>query len=276
MKTPKYLLIVGLVCMSLTLGSCGNKSPNSFIRDVSWESTLVEDDLWLKFSTQFNLGALTFTSVQLPIYNPQNPSEMFGAVTFRPTLDGYSEVETSVNLSACTDVSAGVASLPNGRELPIAGLSTVKMYQLNIDSIHSRMYLGLNNSTMLFGFAISIQEFDQLSKSVGGMLNFFPGFQIKGLRGMLGFYTGVESFTSGLAFFVDLSQLFSPDILNALINGKSPRLVSARSASMIENVSTIGFAKGTPKLNDRTIKALKTLSNMSNSNESVILTPVQD
>ncbi|MBF0314840.1 MAG: hypothetical protein HQK50_02110 [Oligoflexia bacterium] len=209
-----HVLMLFLV---LTIG-CGQVE-NKVVKDVSLKASIEDSEVWLGLSAVFNLGSMSMTGIKLPIIDPNDSSKVYGEIFFKPTMEGnYNEVGAKINLSYAAKLPGGFASLPNGEELPVGGSNSSQIIELAISQIHSKVYIGLDQNFTLFGFAISIKEFDTLAKYVGGA-NIFLGFNIKGIRGMVGVYTGLDTLQSGLAFFVDLSSVITVDILNDIING---------------------------------------------------------
>ena len=98
----------------------------------------------------------------------------------------------------------------------------------------SEIYLALDRDTMMMGFAIVIKEFDKVADAIPGA-NIFLGFDIKGAIGTVGIFTSPRSFESGLAFFLDLSGVVTPGMINDIIDGKSivaQNMTAMRSGSV--------------------------------------------
>jgi len=214
-------MITSFLTLSLVFfASCkGTPVQQKIVKDVKLTSSLVDGDVWLGLGATFDLGAMSFTAIKLPIIDPYDKTRIYGEIDFKPTFQGsYNAIELKVNLSDCAKIPGAYATLPNGNELPIAGMGG-RVVELDIDQIHSKIYLALDHDLTLVGFAISIKEFDVVAQYVGGA-NIFLGFEIAGVKGTAGLYTSLgQSFQSGLAFFVDISSVVSTDILNDLIDG---------------------------------------------------------
>ena len=216
---PVKFLIITTFILTL-ISSCGKKPQNQIVRDVGVETSFKDGDVWVSLSSEFDLGGLTFSSIDLPIINPKHPSEQYGHVSFLPTLGGtYNEIVVSINLTKTAQVNGSDApTLPNGSSLPIGGLDdATALVELEIAEIKSKIYFAIDHDSTMLGFAITIKEFDSFSGNLGGS-NLFLGFNIENVRGMVGMFTSMEPEQSGLGFFVDLSDVLNGDIINDAIN----------------------------------------------------------
>ncbi len=221
MKLTHFLKVFSLSLL-LLLGSCGqNGEQQQIVKDVNVLTSLENGDVYLSVAVQVQIGTTNLSAITLPIYNYTDPeSPKYGEISFRPTLTpGLNEIKIKANLSASAEVSGGWAKLPNGADLPIAGINESDVIQLQIDKIHSRIYLALQQSRALFGFAVAIKEFERLNGKIPGA-NIFLGFDIKGVLGSVGIFTGDAEYESGLAFFLDISKYFSGDVIDDLLNGR--------------------------------------------------------
>lgn len=213
------ILLTNLLFLSLALFITGCGAEQKVVKDISLTTTVQDGDVWLKLSAVFDLGGMSMTGIRLPISDPYNREKVYGEIFFRPTFDGnFNEVGVGLNLTYSAQIPGGYATLPNGEMMPISSQSDAKIIELAIDKIHSKIYLALDHDVTLFGFAITIEEFDRVAQYVGGA-NVFLGFNIKGVKGMAGVYTGLDPMQSGLGFFVDLSTVVNTDILNDIIDG---------------------------------------------------------
>lgn len=221
----RALRLVTMLSLLLTLGlltSCG-KQANEIVKDVALETTIDEaGDVWISSSALFDFGGMSMTAIQLPVVNPSNPEKLYGELAIRPTFGGtFNEVEISVNLSEAARVpGSSEPTLPNGQPLPIGGIDSVNLIELAVDSINSKIYIGLGHDITFLGYAIAIAEFDEIIKYVPGA-NVFLGFEFANIRGAAGLFTGsaTSNTESGLGFFVDLSSVITTDILNDIITG---------------------------------------------------------
>ncbi|MBF0299368.1 MAG: hypothetical protein HQK51_11650 [Oligoflexia bacterium] len=228
LKITQGMITIALILSLAFFVSCKNGDGTvkpQIIKDVKLTTSLVDGDVWLGVGATFDLGAMSFTSIKLPIIDPYDKTRVYGEINFAPTFSGnYNAIEIKVNLSDCAKIPGSSATLPNGNALPMSGLDG-RVVALDIDQIHSKIYLALDHNLTLLGFAISIKEFDVVAQYVGGA-NIFLGFSIPGvngsdyIKGNVGLYTSLNtSYESGLAFFVDISSVMSTDILNDIIDG---------------------------------------------------------
>jgi len=252
-KSLKSLLFISLTWSSLVLGllnlsSCGKNAPNQVVSDVKINTLLINGEVNLDVSAIFNLGNASMTALNVSIIDPRNPDESYGSFRILPTLDFKSEIGISVNLSHAARIPGGAATLPNGSAIPIGGLDQTQLVQLQLQQMNARIYFAFSPKTFLLGFALPIKEFDVVSKYVG-MANIFPGFDIKGVRGMAGLFTGLDPGTSGLAFFLDLSSVINSDVLNKILNGERiDSLGSSGTQGVVKSASSsqsnLNFTKG--------------------------------
>lgn len=221
------ILIFGLI-------SCGKPPASDIVKDVSLNTSVIDGDSYLAVSALFKIGATSLPSITLPIINPKDKSIKYGEISFKPTLQaGYNEIGLKFNMTFSNKVQGGFADLPNGNDLPIGGLQNTTVIELGIDTgnphVKSEIYLALDHDTMMMGFAIVIKEFDKVADAIPGA-NIFLGFDIKGAIGTVGLFTSPRSFESGLAFFVDLSGVVTPGMINDIIDGK--RIVGQNMTAM--------------------------------------------
>lgn len=262
-KLQKFFL-VGFLCASmLSMVGCGKNGPNQIVSDVNLATSLEDGDIMLDLSAIFNFGNISMTAVKLSLINPNDPSIEYGEFRILPTLDMKNEVGVRVNLSEAAQVSGGLVTLPNGDPLPIGGLNNTEVLELNIGQIKAKLYLALAQKTMMFGFAIPIKEFDRVSEYVGAV-NIFPGFVIKGVRGMVGIFTGREEGQSGLGFFLDLSAVINPEILNRILDGikLTQEEFKTLSQSKVKSSSSLKFNDGVKSSKSKVNKAYKMLNEM--------------
>lgn len=233
----KKLLFVCVATASLLFTtSCGKKPEQDIVKDVNIQTELRGNDVWLSLGAVFKLGALSMTAISLPVVDPNDPSIQYGEIGFKPMAEeGYNEVVLSFNLSASSKVEGSSATLPNGAALPIAGLDNSNVLELKIASINSSIYLSFTENMSVLGFAISIKEFEKVGAAINGA-NVFLGFDIKGVLGSVGLFTGDEPLKNGLAFFVDLSSVINGQILDDLIAGRE--LTPAQFTEMTRRANT--------------------------------------
>lgn len=228
----KSLFTSSLLLLALLFTGCGKDGQQQdIVKGVDVLTSLEDGDVYLSLAVLVKIGTANLTSITLPIYNYTDPnSPKYGEISFKPTMEpGVNEIKVKFNMTFAAQVSGGYAKLPNGAELPIGGLDESDVVQLEVEKIHSRIYLALQQKRALFGFAVAIQEFDRLNGKIPGA-NIFLGFDIKGVLGTVGLFTGDEAWESGLAFFLDISKYFNSDIIDDLING---RQITAERLEMV-------------------------------------------
>lgn len=209
-----------LLGASLIFASCGKNPEQDIVKDVDVYTELRDGDVWVNLKANFKLGEASLTEISFPIVNPDDSSIRYGEISFTPLEEvGYNEISLSFNLSASDEVQGGLASLPNGSELPVAGMNNGDVLQLVIDSINSRIYLGASDSMTVLGFAVSIAEFEKLGDLINGA-NVFVGFNIKEVLGSVGIYTGDQPLKNGLAFFVDIHSVIPQEVLELARSGR--------------------------------------------------------
>lgn len=224
LQTKKKLTFIStavVLCLTLFMSSCGQGGgvKQDIVKEVSVVTSLEDGDVYLSLAILFKIGTTNMTSITLPIVNPNNQVK-YGEISFKPTLTpGYNEVKLKFNMSFAAEVNGGYATLPNGKDLPIGGLDESDVIELGIDQIHSKIYLALKKDLAMFGFAVAIKQFDVLSDYLQGA-NIFLGFDIKGVLGTVGIFTGDDEWESGLAMFLDVSKYLTNDIINDMINQK--------------------------------------------------------
>lgn len=225
LETRKKMTVISttiILCLTLFISSCGKGDgvKQDIVKEVNVTTSLEDGDVYLSLAILFKIGTTNMTSISLPIVNPNDNSIKYGEISFKPTLTpGYNEVKLKFNMSFAAEVNGGYASLPNGADLPIGGLDESDVIELSIDKIHSKIYLALKDKVAMFGFAVAIKEFDVLNDYIQGA-NIFLGFDIKGVLGTIGLFTGDDDWESGLAMFLDVSKYLTNDIINDMINGK--------------------------------------------------------
>ena len=222
------LLVTFLLLLFLT--GCGKDPQKQILRDLYVETSYEEEDVWVDLVSTIFLGNLSISALELPILDPKKPDQHYGRIAFNSVLgEGSNEVTLSLNLSKVAQLGAsGDPTLPNGSQLPIGGIDRDEIIELEIDEIKTKIYLMLNRSTVIVGFASVIREFDVLGDYLGGT-NIFFGFNIKGVYGSVGFFTDQEELQSGLGMFFDLSAVISPEVLIEKFNPQENSSLGASS-----------------------------------------------
>ena len=221
----RTLLLPFMVFSMLLLGTgCKQNTEEmitQFVRGIEVALENQEGDLVIKVSSLIYLRNLLLPTIDLPIVNPNEPARPYGRIRILAPLDfnGVHKVGFDLNLSQIAPIPpVGVAKLPNGHELPFTGIDNSKVIQLTIDSIDSVFYFALDRKTSFLGYAIVIDEFDEVGEHVGS-LDFFPVFQFLNIVGAAGLFSGTQQRQGGLAFFVNLSKVLTQEIIEDLLTG---------------------------------------------------------
>jgi hypothetical protein len=192
--------------MLMTLTACGNSS--SWMKGVAFKSTQVNGEQYAELSAQLNTGAVSLIPIAFPIPNPQHPGETLGQLEVKSGLgNGQTELNVKINLSrVVTMPTTGMAHLPNGTDIPVAGVNGSNWIALPVGNGTSTLYLNLDpaNKKAVVGVGLNI---DQLA--TGTTANLFLPFNLSNITGVAGIYTGVGAGKSGFALFADGSSLYN-------------------------------------------------------------------
>jgi hypothetical protein len=211
-KSLVLLAMTGFVFMSCA-------KINNVVLDANLKSYVIEEDMWVDADATVNLGKLSLGAIDLPIVNPRNKERVFGQIVIKPRLDSTtSDISLKVNISEIAMLPAtDLATLPNGAELPVAGIDGQKIVELEIDQIRSKVYIGISENMAILGFAVVIKQLDRLD---GAVQNLFFRFNVKEVVGVVGLFASKEEKQSGLGFFVDLSDIISREVMEAIMAGE--------------------------------------------------------
>ncbi|MBT3983103.1 MAG: hypothetical protein HOE90_17250 [Bacteriovoracaceae bacterium] len=226
-----------IVCIfSLFIVGCGtNPDEVQIVKDLEISATQNDDaEVILGFSMLLDIGQMSLPSVDFTIVHPETGHDL-GQVSLLSSFDGSSEIGISVNLTGATngEVSSGDANLPNGKAIPVGGVDNSKILALPVADSGVIIYIGLDTGMALAGVAVPIAQFDQIGGSIGGA-NIFPVFDIQGVKGIAGLFTGSGSGENGLAIFFDFSSVVDPSDLLSI--GQSAPL-EIQSMSMARSLS---------------------------------------
>ena len=192
---------ITLVVLSIFVVSCGN-APSNVLSGVKVETTTRDNDVWMSFAADLNLGAMSFASVSLPILHPRGQTQI-GQLELISGFSGQNQLKVSVNLTEVADVNMTQATLPNGNMIPmIANNPTIA---INIGN-GAKVYLTLSETVTAIGVAVPIAAFDQIGQSLPG-LNFFPIVNTGNVVGTAGIFTGAGAGKSGIAVVADVSKI---------------------------------------------------------------------
>lgn len=242
-----HFLVVPTLLVFLV--SCGGPNGGALrlVRDVHLESSLDQSsgDLLIKTKASFWMGNLHFPSLTVPIRSSSAvDKDLFGEISFmKETNSNTSSAEFWLDLSKVVKFAElSEATLPNGEAIPVQGLAGSKMYQLAMDQLHSRMYMTLDDQAVMVGFSLGIKQISLIKKWMKKSTMFF-GFHVNGLFGSVGIFTGDLPEQNGLAFFLDLSPVLSPDIINRLFAGEAIADSTLDKAKSSENISRLVFTE---------------------------------
>lgn len=216
----KTQMALSAIVLGGLLASCGqNPDQVQIVKDLQVQAiTNDQQEILVSVDVELELGDMSLPSVEIPIINPQTGEDL-GAISFLGTLNGTNELGIEVNLTNATKgaVGSGSATLPNGKALPIGGIDQSKVIAIAVPNTGIKVYIGVAQGMALLGVAVPIAQLDGLGTTIGG-LNIFPTFDIKGIKGIAGLFTGTSAGQSGLALFVDLSKVIDPsDLLKGVV-----------------------------------------------------------
>lgn len=191
---------VTIVMLSLFAISCG-KAPSNVLSGVKVQTTMVEEDLWMSFSADLNLGAMSFASISLPIIHPRGQTPV-GQLELISGFSGQNQLKVSLNVSELTDVQTTQAVLPNGNMIPLIANNQTIAIEIGKGA---RLYLTLSETVTAIGVAVPVSAFDSIGQSLPG-LNFFPVVSTDGVVGTAGIFTGAQAGQNGIAVVADVSK----------------------------------------------------------------------
>jgi hypothetical protein len=267
-RTSSLAFIFGAVLLQ----GCGsNGIGTQLVKSLSVRSTPQQNDVLVSVSAELNTGNLVFPLINLPIVDPKMPTRPYGNLMLQRTVDGKNVLTAEINVSRISNTDGILAPnlLPNGNQIPVAGVKDLIAFQAGSSS---RVYLSLNDTTKMLGVAVAVKEFDSVAQYVPGANLFFDMPQTNGIRGLAGIFTGTRSGESGFGIFIDATQALQ-DLVLASTNRvikleasstskiREPKRSSAvASAQAIERsvkaseVSTIRFISGSNQNSSRTQK----------------------
>jgi len=222
--------------MLVLFGSCG-KQPQ-VITSVQVQTAQVQNDLWLSFYADLNLGAMTFPSISLPVIHPRT-LESVGSVELGQAAGSKNYIKLSANMSALAELRATQGKLPNGNMIPlIANNPTITV---NLPS-NAKLYITLSETVTAIGVAVPIRQFDQIGQSVPGV-NFFPVIGIGQVVATAGLFTSRNVGQNGIAVVADVSQLVSTQDIY------SSQIVPLAQNQETLNQVQLDYSSQTPKEN---------------------------
>jgi hypothetical protein len=194
---------VTLVMLSLFAVACGGGSSN-VLTGVKVSSQTINDDVWMSFAADVNLGAMSFASISVPVLHPRGQTPI-GQLELTSGLAGMNTLKISVNVSELADVQTAQAVLPNGNMIPlIANNQTITVKIGN----GAQVYLTISEKVTAIGVAVPIPAFDNIGRSLPG-LNFFPVVSTGDVIGTAGVFTGLNAGQNGIAVVADVSKVIN-------------------------------------------------------------------
>ena len=193
-----------LAATVLTLAAC---SQEGLVKGAALSTKITQGDVYVSLKTQVDSNNLQIMSVQLPIYNPENPVEMLGMLNVSSLVPGITDIDLVLNFSRVTKIPALQAEkgLPNGTLFPVMGVRADEWYSIPLsDSRVSKLYLNLDLQApkVFLGYALGTD-----SLSAGIVANLFTGFSAQGVTGYGGVYSGLLPGQRGVAVFADVSSI---------------------------------------------------------------------
>jgi hypothetical protein len=194
----KYVKGLTLIATVALLSACGQNNLSSAFKNVSIAPIDQNGNTVVTLSTEVGANNIVFSAMSFPI---TAGGKEYGTVNMSRTVDGKNLLTVSADISGLKLAhTLSDNKLPNGADVPVTGLKSLIAAQAGTNS---RIYVGTSDNTLVFGAAIAIEQFDNLSKYIPGATTFF---NLNGANGMGGFFTSAESGKSGLAIFVQTTK----------------------------------------------------------------------
>jgi hypothetical protein len=216
----KGFVLLGSVAL---LSACGQNPLSNAFKNISISNIDQNGDAIVELRTEVGSGNIIFATGTLPIVDPKTGKD-YGTISMERTLDGKNILLISANV---TGIKLGHVlsdnKLPNGANVPIAGLSSLVAVPAGKSS---RIYIGTTTSDeIVVGAAVAVKEFDSLAGYIPGASIFFNLSQTSQVNGLGGFFTSSESGKSGIALFAEVQK---PSILGlgVLTSGVSAKIMS--------------------------------------------------
>lgn len=191
--TLTALSALGLAAF-LTLGATG--CGKSMVKGVDFKTEVQGDSVYASLSTAIDLGKIQLPALSIPI------GGTLGTLALT-NVQGQNRVSILIDVTRALRTSGmASANLPNGNALPLALGAGSQTLAFSAGG-SSRVYLSVNGSDILIGYALVVSQLDAVGRVVPIAVDLFPQFAIsKTLSGVSGFFTSPAAGQSGLAFFV--------------------------------------------------------------------------
>lgn len=192
-----------VVMLSFFAVSCGGGAPSNVLSGVKVETSQVNGETWMSFTSNLNLGGMSFASLSVPIMHPRGQQHI-GQLELVSGLGGQSQIKISVNMSSVGDINIAQARLPNGNLIPMIANNPAIAIPIGNNA---KVYLALSETVTAIGVAVPISAFDNIGRTLPG-LNFFPIVTTaEGITGTAGIFTGLQPGQSGIAVVADVSSV---------------------------------------------------------------------
>ncbi len=205
-KLTTSALVLGIVALNT---ACGQNPVQSVVTNVQIKTYSVDHDEWVQMTTSLNTGGFMLTSVNLPVADPNDHSKIYGQLTLLPSLpkpgSNGGDITISLNISQIANVKGIDPLLPNGTPIPVGGLMNANLIAFPIADTGARLYFALGSQVAMLGAAIPFKELDPAGHYVPG-INIFQPIQLGPVSLTAGMFAGAQTNTTGVGFFVDLSQ----------------------------------------------------------------------
>jgi hypothetical protein len=241
----RTMLTLSTLVLVSGMTACGKTGTNQYVKAIYVETDVQDNDNWVSLNSTLNVANLSFPSLRLPIVDPRDPSDLYGTFEISPIMGSTDNaLKVALNLSKVSGLpGAGMPTLPNGNSLPMRAPFGVDLIELDIQQINSKIYVALGQGVAVLGVAVAIKEFDILNRYLPGA-NIFMGFNIQGVVGNAGIFTGEQSGTSGIGLFVDFSNLLPKAEVGAFEFAVAKSASSFRSANTASSKVILESSKG--------------------------------
>jgi hypothetical protein len=172
-----------------------------------------DGDLWTSMSAQIDTGAMILAGITIPIVNPHDSSVVYGSLSMTSNLcnpngtcTGGGTLTVAVNLTEVSHSQIVDNKLPNGTLIPVGQAVNSAIVALPLGNTGGRLYVAFGQSIAMLGVALPFSALDSVGQYVPGV-NIFEPFSSNNISGIIGIFTGSTVKTTGVALFVDLSQL---------------------------------------------------------------------
>jgi hypothetical protein len=216
-----------VVMFSFFAVSCGN-TPSHVLTGVKVGTQTIENDLWMSFAADLNLGTMSFGSITVPIIHPKGQTPI-GQLDLMSGLGGTNQLKISLNISELSDIQPKVPVLPNGNMVPLLANNEVISISLGKGA---KIYLAISDKITAIGVAIPIGAFDNIGGKLPG-LNFFPIINTSGVIGTAGLFTSKTQGQNGIAVVADVSSLVN---LNNLLQ-QAPVMMAIEAEQKTDSLS---------------------------------------